>query len=242
MPVVGRWCGKTFVIASKDEEETDIDVEQRKRELKTAMTIGTEKDPDQYSAVVSVLMLREGWDVKPVSVICLLRKFSSPVYGQQVIGRGLRRIYPFKQDVKERLVVVDHPKLEHGWLWKLIDAYVKDNVGIQQEIDLDDVPEPEPDESPDSIIPPEPDEDEGDEIILPPLGDTEEQALTGGWQEYLDSIVYQREKVVVTDEKRTGESERELAGEGFVVNVAYDDVEGKAPPDYVPPSELVTLE
>jgi type III restriction enzyme len=233
---------KTFVIASKDEEETDIDVEQRKRELKTAMTIGTDKDPEQYSAVVSVLMLREGWDVKPVSVICLLRKFSSPVYGQQVIGRGLRRIYPCKQDVKERLVVVDHPKLEHGWLWKLIDAYVKDNVGIQQEIDLDDVPEPEPDESPDSIIPPEPDEDEGDEIILPPPGDTEEQALTGGWQEYLDSIVYQREKVVVTDEKRTGESERELAGDGFVVNVAYDDAESKAPPDYVPPSELVTLE
>ena len=47
------------------------------------------------------------------------------------------------------------------------------------------MPEPEPDESPDSIIPPEPDEDEGDEIILPPPGDTEEQPLTGGWQEYL---------------------------------------------------------
>lgn len=233
---------KTFVIASKDEEETDIDVEQRKRELKTAMTIGTDKDPEQYSAVVSVLMLREGWDVKPVSVICLLRKFSSPVYGQQVIGRGLRRVYPCKQDVKERLVVVDHPKLEHGWLWKLIDAYVKDNVGIQQEIDLDDVPEPEPDESPDSIIPPEPDEDEGDEIILPPPGDTEEQPLTGGWQEYLDSIVYQREKVVVTDEKRTGESERDLTGTGFVTNVAYDDAEGTAPADYVPPSELVTID
>ena len=56
-------CLKTFVIASKDEEETDIDVEQRKDELKTAMTIGSDKDEERYSAVVSVLMLREGWDV-----------------------------------------------------------------------------------------------------------------------------------------------------------------------------------
>ena len=43
-----------------------------------------------YKAVVSVLMLREGWDVPEVGVILLLRKFSSKVYGQQVIGRGLR--------------------------------------------------------------------------------------------------------------------------------------------------------
>ena len=35
-------------------------------------------------------MLREGWDVPAVSVILLLRKFSRRVYGQQVVGRGLR--------------------------------------------------------------------------------------------------------------------------------------------------------
>src|SRR6266498_1156285 len=50
------------------------------------------KPGSEYEAVVSVLMLREGWDVPPVSVILLLRKFSSRVYGQQVVGRGLRKI------------------------------------------------------------------------------------------------------------------------------------------------------
>ncbi len=34
-------------------------------------------------------MLREGWDVPEVGVILLLRKFGSPVYGQQVIGRAI---------------------------------------------------------------------------------------------------------------------------------------------------------
>ncbi|MDD5446800.1 MAG: DEAD/DEAH box helicase family protein, partial [Methanocellales archaeon] len=39
-----------------------------------------------FEIVISVMMLREGWDVPEVSVILLLRKFSSEVYGQQVIG------------------------------------------------------------------------------------------------------------------------------------------------------------
>src|SRR3989344_1605638 len=45
-----------------------------------------------FEIVISVMMLREGWDVPSVSVILLLRKFCSQVYGQQVIGRGLRKI------------------------------------------------------------------------------------------------------------------------------------------------------
>jgi superfamily II DNA or RNA helicase len=72
-----------------------------------------------FDAVVSVLMLREGWDVPQVATILLLRKFSSPVYGQQVIGRGLRKIIR-DPAVKEILAVVDHPRLEHDWLWKLV--------------------------------------------------------------------------------------------------------------------------
>lgn len=77
------------------------------------------KSDSKYEAVVSVLMLREGWDVPEVSTILLLRKFSSPVYGQQVIGRGLRKIIR-KQTEREILAVVDHPRLEHDWLWRLV--------------------------------------------------------------------------------------------------------------------------
>jgi type III restriction enzyme len=74
---------KTLLV-TEDSDEND---RQKAREL------GKEqKTPNPYKAVVSVLMLREGWDVPEVGTILLLRKFSSRVYGQQVIGRGLRRV------------------------------------------------------------------------------------------------------------------------------------------------------
>lgn len=45
-----------------------------------------------YSAIVSVLMLREGWDVKNVTVIVGLRPYSAKadILPEQTIGRGLR--------------------------------------------------------------------------------------------------------------------------------------------------------
>lgn len=82
-----------------------------------ALKMGTFES--RYDAIVSVLMLREGWDVPEVSTILLLRKFFSPVYGQQVIGRGLRKITQ-KHTEHEVLSVVDHPRLNHDWLWKLV--------------------------------------------------------------------------------------------------------------------------
>jgi superfamily II DNA or RNA helicase len=173
---------KTFVIASKDEEATDVSVEQRHQELKVAMTIGTPEDNEGYDAVVSVLMLREGWDVRSVAVVTLLRKFSSKVYGQQVIGRGLRRMFPRNLDEKERLVVVDHPKLDHRWLWELIDAYVKEDVGLQQELDLDEgLEEPQDfDRREDQISIPQPmAEEDGAEIELPRPWKTNPSIRTG---------------------------------------------------------------
>jgi superfamily II DNA or RNA helicase len=236
---------KTFVIASKDEDATDVSVEQRQNELKVAMTIGTAGDSEGYDAVVSVLMLREGWDVRSVSVITLLRKFSSEVYGQQVIGRGLRRMFPRELEEKERLVVVDHPKLEHGWLWEMIDAYVKGDVGIQQELDLDEgIKEPEQAEaSEDQIAIPEPLEGvEGTEIELPDPEALEDAPLTQGWREYLRTVQYPREYVSVTREERTGESERDLTGTGFVTTVAYSEAEKTQADDFIPPKETVSIE
>jgi type III restriction enzyme len=84
---------------------------------------------EKVRAVVSVLMLREGWDVPAVSVILLLRKFSSRVYGQQVVGRGLR-LNQRGEDAQEFCAIVDHEKLDHKWLWELVGAKVK--TGIDQ--------------------------------------------------------------------------------------------------------------
>ncbi len=49
-----------------------------------------------YKAIVSVLMLKEGWDVKNVTTIVGLRAYSakSNILPEQTLGRGLRRMYP----------------------------------------------------------------------------------------------------------------------------------------------------
>lgn len=68
-----------------------------------------DKDNSPYKAVVSVLMLREGWDVKNVTTIVGLRPFGadSKILPEQTIGRGLRKMFPL--DTPEKLVVVGTP-------------------------------------------------------------------------------------------------------------------------------------
>ena len=54
-------------------------------------------EPDSpYKAIVSVLMLKEGWDVRNVTTIVGLRAFSakSNILPEQTLGRGLRKMYP----------------------------------------------------------------------------------------------------------------------------------------------------
>lgn len=48
------------------------------------------------TAIVSTMMLNEGWDVKNVNIIVGLRAFSAKrnILSEQVIGRGLRKMFP----------------------------------------------------------------------------------------------------------------------------------------------------
>lgn len=59
-----------------------------------------------YRAVVSVMVLKEGWDVRNVTTIVGLRPYSaqSNILPEQTLGRGLRKMYP--GDVEEYLSVV----------------------------------------------------------------------------------------------------------------------------------------
>ena len=52
-----------------------------------------------FKAIVSVLMLKEGWDVRNVTTIVGLRAFASQakILPEQTLGRGLRRMYPSSQ-------------------------------------------------------------------------------------------------------------------------------------------------
>jgi len=63
-----------------------------------------------YKAIVSVLMLKEGWDVRNVTTIVGLRAYAAPsnILPEQTLGRGLRRMY-FGSDNAETVSVMGTP-------------------------------------------------------------------------------------------------------------------------------------
>ena len=66
-------------------------------------------DPEnKYLAIVSVLMLKEGWDVKNVTTIVGLRSYSSKakILPEQTLGRGLRRMYARDETEEETVSVI----------------------------------------------------------------------------------------------------------------------------------------
>ncbi len=78
------------------------DIREMSREL--------DKKDSRFHCVVSVLMLREGWDIKNVTTIIPLRPYSvkSGILPEQTLGRGLRRMFP-SEDIPEVVTVVHHP-------------------------------------------------------------------------------------------------------------------------------------
>jgi len=192
-------------------------------ERQKARELGREKKTHKpYRAVVSVLMLREGWDVPEVAVILLLRKFGSKVYGQQVIGRGLRRVRGknIKPDEPQICAVVDHPKLEHQWLWDIFNAKKRENVLIDQEFDeTEDLPEPPPKQElskPENVIDvPEPDPTLVDDGEFD-LGDFDKPPEPlKNWREVLASLKYDPTTVEITGVEIGGVIGTELAWGGW---------------------------
>ena len=61
---------------------------------KQANNIDSIENP--YKAIVSVMVLKEGWDVKNVTTIVGLRPYGAPsnILPEQTLGRGLRKMYP----------------------------------------------------------------------------------------------------------------------------------------------------
>lgn len=76
---------------------TDKKGEISKKDLNTARQASREIDDNEspVNAVVSVLMLREGWDVQNVTVVVGLRPYSAKanILPEQAIGRGLRLMF-----------------------------------------------------------------------------------------------------------------------------------------------------
>lgn len=92
------------------ESEKEISDEDLKALRQLSRDLDSNSSP--YSCIVSVLMLREGWDVRNVTTIVPLRPLSSKsrILPEQTLGRGLRRMTPPAQ-ANELLTVVEHPSI-----------------------------------------------------------------------------------------------------------------------------------
>ena len=102
----------TFVIHTKDNSkdhtgEISENSPKGMLELERLRTLVNTVDnfESPIRAIVSVLMLKEGWDVKNVTTIVGLRAYASHILPEQTLGRGLRRMYP-NQEVEEELDVI----------------------------------------------------------------------------------------------------------------------------------------
>lgn len=94
-----------------------------KADLDIAREAAREVDePDsRIRCIVSVLMLREGWDVRNVCVIVTLRALTAAnrILPEQALGRGLRRMTPPGSGFDERVVVIEHEAFRNLWTAEL---------------------------------------------------------------------------------------------------------------------------
>lgn len=96
---------KEIVYFEEDEKHMSDDDIKIVRQLSRDL----DSDDSPYRCVVSVLMLREGWDVRNVTTIVPLRPYSadSNILAEQTLGRGLRRMTGH-DGPPERVTVVEH--------------------------------------------------------------------------------------------------------------------------------------
>ena len=89
-------------VTGKNKEELD-------KLRKQANDIDSWESP--YKVIVSVLMLKEGWDVKNVTTIVGLRPYAadSKILPEQTLGRGLRRMFFGDDGIEEYVSVVGTP-------------------------------------------------------------------------------------------------------------------------------------
>ena len=105
--------GAVLVIHTKNNGEISESASgKKKEELELLRRQANEIDSwtSPYKAIVSVLMLKEGWDVRNVTTIVGLRAYAaqSNILPEQTLGRGLRRMY-FGSDTAEKVAVMGTP-------------------------------------------------------------------------------------------------------------------------------------
>ena len=111
---IGEYLWKTPEFGLKQSEilviHTDTKGNITKAQLEEARKVARDIDErtSKIKAIVSVMMLREGWDVRNVSVVFGLRPFTAAaeILPEQVIGRGLRLMAGIGPDRTQTLEVL----------------------------------------------------------------------------------------------------------------------------------------
>lgn len=111
---IGDYLWRTKEFGFKEPEvlviHTDAAGEITKKDLDVAREAARDIDKAEsgIKAIVSVMMLREGWDVRNVTVVLGLRPFTAKaeILPEQVIGRGLRLMTQVSPDRTQTLEVL----------------------------------------------------------------------------------------------------------------------------------------
>ena len=110
--------------------------EVTKKDLDLARTTAREIDgPDSpVRCIVSVLMLREGWDVRNVCLVLTLRSLTAKakILPEQALGRGLRRMTPPGSGYQEKVVVIEHEAFRDLWSAELDGGLVVERADIDK--------------------------------------------------------------------------------------------------------------
>lgn len=111
---IGKYLCKTKEFGFKESEvlviHTDAAGEITNKDLDKAREAARDIDKaeSKVKAIVSVMMLREGWDVRNVTVVLGLRPFTAKakILPEQVVGRGLRLMTQVSPDRTQTLEVL----------------------------------------------------------------------------------------------------------------------------------------
>jgi type III restriction enzyme len=154
--------GAVLVIHTKNNGEIAESVTGKKEEeLKLLRQAAHDIDmfDSPYKAIVSVLMLKEGWDVKNVTTIVGLRAYTaqSNILPEQTLGRGLRLMYrdpglqemvsvvgtdafmDFVESIKSEGVELEHQSMGEGSKPKAPLVVEIDNENVKKDIEKLDI-------------------------------------------------------------------------------------------------------
>ena len=127
----GKGAATRYVFVENEKEISDDDLNALRK-----LSRELDSDTSPYNCIVSVLMLREGWDVRNVTTVVPLRPLSSKanILPEQTLGRGLRRMTPPGQ-ANEIVTVIEHPAFASLYAQELAQEGLPIEV-----VDIDRIP------------------------------------------------------------------------------------------------------